>query len=117
MPSVLHEYNFKSIEEFLDAVTHQKCSYYASHFLAVEEGELAQVDDSVQHSLQIFKTLDLSTEEHFFPVYRGGPDYVYKDWKLSPLARVLMLVDGDPTNVREIARKQTELIDRMLNHM
>lgn len=116
-PTVLNKYNFNSIEEFREAIQFQKCIYYASDFLNYGLEDLASMEDTVQHSLQIFSTLDLPAAEHFHPIYRGGTDYIYKDWKLSPLARVYMFVEGDPDNLKDVARKQSELINQLLTHI
>lgn len=116
-PIVLNKYKFNSIDEFREAIKFRKCIYYASDFLNDGMEGITYLEDTVQHSLRIFSTLDIPTAEHFYPIYRSGADYVYKDWKLSPLARIYMFVEGDPENVKEVARKQSELINQLLAHI
>lgn len=116
-PTVLNKYNFNSIDEFREAIIFQKCPYYASDSLDYDMEGIPSMEDTVQHSLQIFSTLDIPITEHFYPIYRCGADSVYKDWKLSPLARVYMFVEGDPENLKDLARKQSELINELLAHI
>lgn len=116
-PIVYDEYQFNGIKKFQDGIAIRKCVYYASDFLKTEDENLSEVEKSVQRTLEIFRTLNIPAEEHFYAVYRCRSDFIYKDWKLSELACVYMLVEGDPTDLRDVARQQTELIDQMLQHI
>ena len=113
-----NKYHFSVIKNFSDLIRTRKCVYYASDFLQLDvHKHSAEVEDSVQRTLEVFKTLDVSTEEHFFVVYRCDSNIVYKDWRLSELACLYMMVDGDPTDLQSLAHQQTELIDQILERV
>lgn len=116
-PLIYDRFQFPEISRFLDLLTTRKCRYYASDFLNQKEREITEIEHSVQRTLEIFKTLDVPTDEHFYVVYRYDGDTVLKDWRISELACVYMLVTGDPTDLKALAHQQTELIDQMLQHI
>lgn len=117
-PIIYEEYKFEGLDRFRSNLRLRKCFYYASDFLKVSNENLAMVETPVLHTLEVFKTLDLPTEEHFYQVFRCAPNnYVYKDWRVSELACAYMLVNGDPTDLKTIAVQQTALIDQILQHI
>lgn len=113
--------NFTSdeIRRFSKIVMENNCHYYASDFLGADKEEnLNAVEELIQHTLEIFRTLHLSTETHFYSVYRCTPqNLIFKDWKISELACAYMLVKGDPSDLRDIAKQQSVIINEMLRHM
>lgn len=119
MPLIIYEeYKFEGLDRFRSNLRLRKCLYYASDFLKVSDQNLAMVETPVLHTLEVFKTLDLPTEEHFYQVFRCAPNHnVYKDWRVSELACAYMLVNGDPTDLKTIAVQQTALIDQILQHI
>lgn len=117
-PILYDRFQFKGIRQFLNLLGIRKCRYYASDFLEAKSNrDLIKIEDSVQRTIQVFNTLELPSDQHFYIVYRSGPDFIYKDWKLSELACVYMMVNGDPTDLRSLAHQQTELIDQMLQQI
>lgn len=112
-----NQYPLDGLKRFLELLTIRKCTYYASDFLGAEIGNPSEIEEPVQRTLEVFKTLEVPTEEHFYMVYRSGSGSIYKDWKISGLACVYMLMNGDPTDLRAVARQQSELIDQMLQHI
>lgn len=101
----------KEIDKFLNSIIDARCIYYASDLLTVDNTDLEQI---IAHTEQILATLDISSEDHIRPVFRGHKQSIYKDWKLSKLACMYMLFNGDPTNLASLAHQQTALINRML---
>ena len=114
---IYDKYRSKEITRFLDSLHILRCSYYASDFLQADEDELEMVAISVQRTMEIFKTLNLPIEDHFYRVYRSKRNFVYRDWRLSELACIYMLMNGDPTDISNLAQQQTTLIDQMLQHI
>ncbi len=118
LPIIHKEYKFEGLDDCLNSLPFRKCIFYASDFLKATEENLDMIETSVLHTMEIFKTLNIPTEEHFYLVFRSTPnDIVYKDWKVSELACAYMLVNGDPTDLKTIAVQQTALIDHMLQHI
>ena len=116
-PIIHDQFQFNQISRFLDLIAIQKCVYYASDVLKAEEDQWSEVEHAVQRTLEVFRTLDVSADEHFYVVYRAGLDSLYKDWRLSNLACLYLMVNGDPTDLRSLAHQQTELIGQMLEHI
>lgn len=117
-PAIYEENTFKGLDQFQSHLKSRKCRYYASDFLNATDKNLAMVEVSVLHALEVFKTLDLPAEEHFYEVFRCTPNHIiYKDWRISDLACAYMLVNGDPADLKSIAVQQTALIDQILQHI
>lgn len=118
VPHIIYEeYRFKVINRFLDILRIRKCTHYASDFLQADEDELDKVPNSVNRTIEVFKTLQLPIEDHFYRVYRNSHDVIYEDWKLSELACIYMFMNGGPTDVSNLAQQQNSLIDQMLQHI
>jgi hypothetical protein len=117
LPIIYEVYRFEGITQFLEALRIQKCRYYASDLLQADDDQLTIIENSVHRTMEIFKILHQQIESHFYKVYRGSPGYVFKDWKLSELACIYMLMNGDPQDLRNLAQQQTILIDQMLQHI
>lgn len=97
------KYKFEGLDRFLSNLEVRKCIYYASDFLT-DTNEDKAVEVSVLHTIEVFKTLDLATEEHFYQVFRCTPDsIVYKDWKISELACLYTFVNGDRRDLKSVA--------------
>lgn len=111
------EFNFYGVKHFIDTIIRRKCIYYASDFLHSDEDSFNEIEPSVKQTMEVFRTLQIPLEEHFYLVFRGNPNYLYKDWKISELACVYMLMNGDPTDIKNLAQQQTSLINQMLQHM
>jgi hypothetical protein len=116
-PILHNQFQFNQINRFLDHLVIRKCVYYASDVLNAEQDQWKEVEHAVQRTLEVFRTLAVSADEHFYTVYRVGPGLVYKDWRLSELACLYLMVDGDPTDLKSLAHQQTALIDQMLEHI
>lgn len=103
---ILNNYlTFEEIRRFPKIVMDSNCQCYASDFLGVEKVEnLYVVERLIRHTLAIFHTLHISTDGHFYAVYRCTPqNLIFKDWKISELACAYMLVKGNPSDLRAIA--------------
>lgn len=113
-------YKSSSIDQFSDNVKLRKCTYYASDVLKNSSKEPENVESLIQNTIHVFNTLELNAEEHFYSVFRCDPhkpNRLYKDWKLSELACVYLSLNCDPSDLKAIARQQTDLIDGMLNYI
>lgn len=118
LPAVYNEFWFDGISEFNETLITQKCHVYASDLLRADSPEmLLSIDGSVQHAMDIFSALHQKIDSHFFKVYRGDDEYIFKDWKLSELACLYVLMDCDPKDLSYIAHQQNTLIDQLLRHV
>lgn len=118
LPTTYDDYRFDGIYRFQEALQNLNCQYYASDLLQfVDSEELIMIEASVHRAIEIFKTLHQQTENHFSKVYRGSLNGTFKDWKLSELACLYMLMDGNPKDLDSLVYQQTTLIDQMLHHV
>jgi len=118
LPTTYNDYRFDGISQFQEMLQNLNCRYYASDLLQfVDSEELKMIEVSVHRAIEIFKTLHHETDNHFLKVYRGSSNGTFKDWKLSELACLYMLMDGDPRDLDSLVHQQTTLIDQMLHHV
>lgn len=115
LPQTLREYSSPSIHRFLTNIQHRQCIYYVGDLFGLQASEAETIEQQVQRTMQVFRTLSIPTDEHFCPVFRNGSGFTFRDWKISELAFMYMLFNGDPSNLQTVARQQTELINSMLH--
>ncbi|WP_138429849.1 hypothetical protein [Fodinibius saliphilus] len=113
-PVLFDYFQFKDLQYFLENLTKKKCVYYASEVIGANDENLDKVEPLVQHTLEVFKTLNISTDEHFYLIFRYKDGNLFKDWKISELASIYMLFSGDPTSLETVAQQQNQLIDLLL---
>lgn len=114
------EYDSSAINDFSHNAKVQKCTFYASDVLNSSGRDAENLESVIQHTINVFSTLELNADEHFYCVFRCDPhnsNNLYRDWKLSELACIYLSLSGDPTDLKAIARQQTDLIDVMLDFM
>lgn len=119
LPTLNNSSTSEEIRRFSKIVIESNCHHYASDFLGADKEEnMNAIEAVIQHTLEIFRTLHLSTETHFYSVYRCTPqNLIFKDWKISELACAYMMVKGDPSDLGDIAKQQSVIINEMLRHM
>lgn len=89
----------------------QKLRYYASDImdeLGYERSD--DVDSALKRTFMICQSLQISIPVNFRQVYRFDGEKILKDWKLSPLACYIMIMNGNPCNPN-VARAQLLLVN------
>lgn len=117
LPTILNEFHSEGLENFETQLAMRNCKYYASDFLKNNQSNSSGIDKPVQRTLQIFHTLNMPADEHFYLVFRCDGKDVYKDWLLSKLACIYLLFSGDPGNLESIAQQQSDAIATILDHL
>lgn len=84
----------------LNAIETHNCLYYASEFLSYPDLELRNIENDIRRALSVFSSSEISTDEHFVPVYRVKDGKTYKDWKLSRMACFYVAINANPGNPR-----------------
>ena len=108
----VENYNSPHFEEFLHSLQERKLRYYASELQKILElPQLNQLDEALRRAMHVCRSQQLELAEHFKPIYRCEETGVLKDWKLSPLAWCLVMMNADPA-YPEVARMQLALIRR-----
>lgn len=101
----------RELETFLQNLKEARCSYYASDLLMAAGANHLKMEKIISHTAQILCSLQISLDDHICQVYRGASNTLFKDWKLSSLACMYMLFEGDPTDMYAIARQQNALLN------
>ncbi|HCQ29586.1 MAG TPA: hypothetical protein DIU39_04820 [Flavobacteriales bacterium] len=107
-------YNNSALAEFNDAFYHSKMTHYASEL--IEEFDFSEEEflQALNKASNTFKTLDIPVQNHIRKIYKIENGISYYDFKLSPLAYALILVNGDTHNPN-VAKLQIELINKILD--
>lgn len=99
---------------FLEGVQDQKLTYTASELQdMLGYRQLKQLDEAVRRAMAVCRAQHLPLEEHFKPVYCSMEHDLQRDWRLSPLAYALVLLNADPAHP-EVARLQLRLLKQSL---
>lgn len=106
----VEQYSNPHFEDFLHSLQERKLRYYASELQKLlDMPYLIELEDALRRAMDACRSQQLELAEHFKPVYRCEDTGVLKDWKLSPLAWCLVLINANPKNP-EVARMQLALI-------
>lgn len=96
--------------EFLHSLQESKLRYYASELQRIlDMATLDLLEAALLRAMNVCRHQQLDLAEHFKPIYRCEESGVVKDWKLSPLAWCLVMINADPANP-EVARMQLVLL-------
>ena len=103
------------INGFLDSVAERNLKFYASDLLekhgCQSREELGQ---AVKRATEVCSCMHLPLQENIKTVYRAQNGQVIQDWRLSPMAYMLLVINSDARN-QLVAHLQVELIKRALH--
>ena len=103
------------LDEFLDSLAEQQLTFYASDLLEKRCCDsLEELGQAVRRATEVCHTMHLPLRENFKVVYRSQNGEVVQDWRLSPMAYLLMVINSDSHN-DVVARMQVEMVKRVLN--
>lgn len=94
--SLYEEKRFPQLEEFVNSFQSRNYVYYASELF--DDGSYEREEEilrAIERAMIVCATLNITVNDHFKTVYKSVGDDVYIDWKLSPLACSLTLLNGD----------------------
>lgn len=103
------------LEDFIDSCADKELIYYASDLLQ-QRGcrSIQELRQAVRRATEVCKSMHLPLRENIKVVYRSQHGEVVQDWRLSPLAYMLMVINADAQNDL-VARLQVEMVRRALN--
>ncbi|MDF2436078.1 MAG: hypothetical protein K0Q95_454 [Bacteroidota bacterium] len=78
---------------------------YASELIERLDVTEEELDAAIERAFKACASLNLSIKHNFKSVFRTCEDHLVTDWKLSPLACYLIVINADPANER-VARMQ-----------
>lgn len=107
--------NHSNIDVFLDSVLERNLTFYASDLLdkhACQSHE--ELGLALKRACEVCSCMHLPLRENIKVVYREQDGQMVQDWKLSPMAYMLLLLNSDASN-QVVAQVQVELIKRALH--
>jgi hypothetical protein len=73
-------------------------NYFVSEIMAkLDIDDVNEIAASLSRAFQACGTLQLSLDRNFKKVYRSDGDKINMDWKISPLACYLIVINCNPT--------------------
>ena len=102
-----------SIDRFLDALLDADLTFYASELRDIGLGDDEDIRQAVERAVQICNASAISVRKNFKCVYRWDRERhtVTCDWRLSPMARKLVIMNGNASNPL-VAKVQLTLLER-----
>lgn len=104
----------QAIEQFDEAYYHSKMTHYASEIIADYNLSDTEFSEALERTYNVFNTLNLNTDHHIRKIYKTENHQIVYDFKLSPQAYALLLLNSSTHNPL-IAKIQYELINKLLN--
>ena len=113
--SIAHSGNYNAIDAFADSLADSKLTFYASDLLNCKGcQDMEELRQALKRATQVCTTMHLPLRENFKVVFRSREGEVMQDWRLSPLAYMLMVINADAENDL-IAHTQVEMVKRALH--
>ncbi|WP_114780653.1 hypothetical protein [Botryobacter ruber] len=104
----------RAIDEFMDSLADSNLTLYASDFLKLSGCHtMEEIGQALMRATAVCNNMHLPLRENIKVVYRSQDGTVVPDFRLSPMAYMLMVINSDTCN-NLVARTQAELVMRML---
>lgn len=101
-----------AIDDFSKAVTDTELRYYASSLMELGIGSIDEIHGAIGRAMQICNALHVPVRSHFKVIYLYKNGTLITDWRLSEMARKLVLLNADPTNP-VVAKIQLRLLNSL----
>lgn len=104
------------LEKFLDSLADQNLTYYASDLLELTGcASMHELSLALKKATEVCNCMHLPLRENFKVVYRSREGEVLQDWRLSPMAYLLLIINSD-VNSEVVAQMQVELVKKVLQN-
>ena len=105
-----------SLENFLDSLADKNLTYYASDLLQLTGCKsMDELGGALKRATEVCTCMHIPLRENFKVVFRPQNGELVQDWRLSPMAYMLMVLNSDAQNDL-VAHLQVEMVKRMLHH-
>lgn len=103
--------------DFEDSLADSLLTHYATELLEQQGCDnLIELRQAVKRATEVCNCMHLPLRENFKVVYRSRNGEVVQDWRLSPMAYMLMVLNANSSN-SFVARTQVEIVQRALNRL
>ncbi|MDX5481990.1 MAG: hypothetical protein LPK07_09930 [Hymenobacteraceae bacterium] len=113
--TIEHPRTHSPLEDFLDSLADQNLTCYATDLLQQRGcANMEELGLAIRRATEVCNSLHLPLQENFKVVFRSQNGEVVQDWRLSPMAYLLMVINSDANN-ELVAKMQVAMVKRVLN--
>lgn len=111
---IFENYYHPSLDEFLEAMTDHELNFLASSLHQILQDQ-DEITNALNRAMCICNNFGLPIREHFKAIYMADHDlqFVKIDWKLSKLAYMLSILNGNPENPI-VGQMQIKLLKKLI---
>ncbi|MBF9253593.1 hypothetical protein I2I11_09845 [Pontibacter sp. 172403-2] len=103
------------IDDFVDSLADRNLTFYASDMLSRKGCEsMEDLLQALKRATEVCTSMHLPLRENIKVVFRSRGGEVVQDWRLSPMAYLLMVINADYHNDL-VAHMQVEMAKRALH--
>ncbi|WP_299821956.1 hypothetical protein [uncultured Pontibacter sp.] len=103
------------LERFMDSIADRNLTYYASDLVHLTGCEsIDALGAALRRATEVCNCMHIPLRENFKVVFRPQNGELVQDWRLSPMAYMLLVLNSDAHN-DVVAHLQVEMVKRALN--
>lgn len=107
--------NSMYMDDFMNSLNEQNLTLYATDLLECKGcSNMTELSEAVRKATEVCSSMHLPLQENFKVVFRSRNGVVVQDWRLSPMAYMLLAINSDSRN-KVVAKLQVELVKKALN--
>jgi len=112
----IEQYGYNSpIDDFVNSMADSKLTFYASELLSCKGcQDMEELRQALKRATEVCTSMHMPLRENFKVVFRSKGGEVVQDWRLSPFAYLLMVINADSHNDL-VAHMQVEMVKRALH--
>ena len=107
-----NNYRSKAFEQFMEVLFDSDLHFLASELSIYGITSGPETEIAIKRAMKICNSTHQNVRQHFKPVILCKDGTLQRDWKLSPLARKLVLLNANPSNPL-VGRLQMELLNKI----
>jgi hypothetical protein len=106
---------YAPLESFLESLAEKELTCYASDLLHQQGcASMDELSQAIRRATEVCNCMHVPLHENFKVVYRSRNGEVVQDWRLSPMAYMLTVLNAD-AKTDLVAGMQLEMVRRFLN--
>jgi hypothetical protein len=103
------------LEQFIDNLADQNLTYYASDMLQLTGCKsMDELSMALRRATEVCTCMHIPLRENFKVVFRPQNGELLQDWRLSPMAYMLLVLNSNSQSDL-VAQLQVEMVKRVLN--
>ncbi|MBW7468996.1 hypothetical protein K0O23_18110 [Pontibacter aydingkolensis] len=103
------------LEQFIDSLADKNLTYYASDLMHLTGcASMDELGVALRRATEVCTCMHIPLRENFKVVFRPQNGEMVQDWRLSPMAYMLLVLNSEAHNDL-VAHLQVEMVKRALN--